>query len=377
MRQRILLFLAACCVSVIATSALAQGKKGGGGSTPPPPPPPVQYTVVWLGMLEGYDYSNALAANSHGEIVGVSMAGALSTRVATRFTATGPVNLNEEFADLLAARSDGPWRAWIAWGINELGQITGNITQGLGSHPFIYTPGGDGGLPRELRILPQMRGGATWSEGINNFGEICGLYAADGGGTFVAAPGGPLIDMGPLGINGGHGTIINDAGQIAFYSGRYTPNLVLGDAGTFESFPGWLTAINAQGDVAGAYSTTTTKGKTKTTFAIYRAASPAALETIYQGSSAAFPLINDQRDVCFLADNRITLFRDGIGLIRIDTTIAPADAKWSMALSTVANALLNPDPTSDTSFPVIAGKADLGGVGSPEEAFLLIPSAAP
>jgi hypothetical protein len=234
-------------------------------------------------------------------------------------------------ADLLDARSDGPWRAWIAWGINEFGQISGAITRGLGSHPFIYTPGG-GGLTRDLTILPQIGNDITISLGINNRGEICGLYEANGGGAFVASVGGALINMGPLGINGDAGSILNDSGQVAFYTGRYTRNLVLGDTETFEPFPGWLDDINSHGDVVGVYTKTTTKeGKSTTTYTVYRAASPSALEPIHQGSGVSVR-INDNRDVSFTAGNRIILFRDGIGGIQIDATITNPNAKWSNAV---------------------------------------------
>jgi hypothetical protein len=372
------IFTRAKCAATTLVMALALGatvRQSQGGKPVPPPPPPVQYTVVWLGTLGGaYNYSSALAANARGEIVGLSASDlATAPRLATRFTPAGPVDLNVEMADLLGARSDGPWRAWIARDINDQGQIAGAITRGLGSHPFIYTPG-DEISPRELQILPQIANGITYACGINNRGEIVGLYEGDGGGAFVAADGGAPIDMGPLSFNPSS-ALINDSGQIAFATGRYTPLAVIGDAGTFEPFPGYLHSINSTGDVAGGYATTTTgKGRTRTSQTVYRASGPGAIQVIYQGTSATFPLINDRRDICFLAGNRITLFRDGYGLIAIDTTLTNADSKWTTANSTVANVLQNPQDVS--SFPIIMGQADLESAGS-EEAFVLVPSTVP
>jgi len=381
-RNCVLFTLVAASLSVTAFPALAQnGKKPGGGTTPPPP---VQYSVVWLGILGG-TYSSAQSANSHGEIVGLSYeANGSGVRVATRFTGAGPIDLNVEMADLLAARTDGPWKAWIADDINELGQITGAITRSPGTWPFIYDPGDpDTGRPRTLEILPQIDNNPTRAVGINNLGEIAGYYEANQSAhAFVYTPGGPFIDMSPLHFSGMQTSVLNDAGQIAFWQGRYTPNANLGDVGTFNSFPGGLNGINSYGDVVGQFHTITTKGNRATYInKVYRAADPNNLEVLYTGSAtstanyAVNACINDHRDVCFTVNDRLILYRDLNGLVNIDSTVV--DSKWTNARSTLATELMNPesDSSGTIGFPSIIGYARLSS--SETEAFVLIPATVP
>jgi uncharacterized membrane protein len=282
--SRILLATTAVALLVSGSILFAAkgGNKPGGGD---PPQTNVRYDVVWLGTLGG-SKSGALSVNNIGEIVGYSF-DANETLRATIFAATGPIDLNDVMANLIFARNDGPWTAWPAAGINDLGQITGSIRPPSGtSHPFIYDPG-NSARPRSLEILPQLFDASMRATGINNLGEIAGHYLGNGGGSFVYSPGGTLIDMEAISI-GGDGCI-NDVGQVVFFdhslgaSWRYTPDSVLGDIGTFEKFPGAGLTINSSGEVAGTFRTETRKGRNKFIENIYQAASPDSIQVIYQG----------------------------------------------------------------------------------------------
>jgi len=384
-----LLFLGSTTTTALAKPPAHAGGGGGGGGGDDGGSddgggdggtlPNVRYEVAWLGTLGG-SYSSALAANDSGEIVGTSR-NADGVLLATRFTLAGPVDLNVEMADLVAARDDGPWTAVIARDINELGQITGQIRPSSGiSHPFIYDPGDiDSGRPAALEILPQLYDYTTRGVAINNYGEIAGTYQPQNtdGGSFLYSPGGVLIDMG-AGVFANEGSI-NDAGQITFWdnvlahSWRYTPNSVLGDSGTFEEFPGGGLDINFFGDVAGTFRTETKSGKNKFVETIYRAATPETIEVLYEGSSATFPFINDDRDVCFIVDSRLVLYTDNqsLGLVELDPLVTGDDAsvsKWLNANGTVPAELPNRDTTG---FSTIAGRGDFGSGVS--EGFILLP----
>jgi probable HAF family extracellular repeat protein len=358
-------------LGVFGGSALAgKGGKGGGGSGGGATAN-VEYDVVWLGTLGGSE-SSALAVNSSGQVVGWSF-DANGNQRATYFSPTGPIDLNSLMADLISARADGPWTAWIAADINDLGQITGSIRPSSGiSHPFIYDPGDPASdRPRRLIILDQLHGATTRGWAINNLGDIAGDYFGDGGGSFVYSPGGVLIDMGPIYAEG-----INDAGQVVFWdealgsSWRYTPDLALGDNGQFVPFPGGLWDINFYGDVAGVTHTQIRRNKYVDT--IYRASDPASQQVIYEGSAASFPCINDEMDVCFVADGRLKLYtdKDGLGLIDVDPLVTGDNAslsKWG-AGSTVPQEITNRD---DSGFPIICGYGHF--VGGVTEAFVLVP----
>lgn len=128
----------------VTITASAGGYQSGSAGLTITPPSLVRYNVVWLGNFLGDNYSAALSSNIHGEIVGLCSrtVDGVRVRVATRFTDKGPVDLNDEMADLLEESGDGDWRAYRADGINDLGQIVGTVTKSTrSSWVYIYDPG--------------------------------------------------------------------------------------------------------------------------------------------------------------------------------------------------------------------------------------------
>ncbi len=132
------LWLAVLCLLYLFPGQVhAQRVKAPGGGTTLPN---VRYDLQFLKGLGGQ--SSVSSMNESGQIVGLSY-DTQNVRRATRFTESGAVDLNIEMADLLAARSDGPWFAWFATDINDLGQIVGCIKNNSSgkTHPFFYDPG--------------------------------------------------------------------------------------------------------------------------------------------------------------------------------------------------------------------------------------------
>jgi len=341
-----------------------------------------KYEVRWLGYFEGDTTSYAISANSSGEVVGSSRTtvNGSSVNLATRFKADGPYDLNLEMADLLSWRTDGPWRAWRAKDINDFGQIVGDITKSPGSRAFVYDPGNVTGQ-RSLTIVEHPDGWPTNVGGINNWGQIVGSYTTDSASVaFVANP--PdyqIIDLASgYQIDGGQGKSINDMGQLAFGNAggealRYTP---VDDFGGpyFDIFPFHIREINERGVVAGMLRTEVKKGgKTQFTYSIYRAASPDAVQTIYQGTANSWsPSLNDHLDVAFTQNNRLLLHRDVVGQVSVDSLVA--DTKWKNSNNISCYKLLNPlvDGEGNVGLPMIVGAANISlGV---TEAFILIPT---
>jgi len=394
--------------SVTITASADGHSSGSAGLTitaPSTPPPLVRYNVVWLGDFgASYKYSNASSANIHGEIVGLSYKdlaeGSGSYRVATRFTPNGPVDLNEEMADLLEASNtgdwpyDGDWIAYWADDINDLGQIVGTVTKSTGSSwAYIYDPGNgevgdDGYREPSLNILPRPDGIRTMSgRGINNFGEIIGEYRRFGDDEpmqcFTASPVDDyeFTDMGSRNGAVGPQLKINDLGQMAIGTHRYTPPYVdEGDVlvdGVFDIFPFRINSINVFGEVGGYLRQEVGKRGRNIiyNYTVYRALSPDALETIYQGTEQALWVhINDYYDVAFTRSSRLFLYRDGIGEIDIDTTVV--DNKWENARQVRCSKLMNPLQVGDNQeFPIMIGYAEI--TSGEWEAFYLFPDEGP
>jgi hypothetical protein len=341
------------------------GDGGGDGSATPA----VQYEVVWLGTLGGSS-SGASAANTFGEIVGYSYDSS-GTKTGVRFSISfGPIDLNEEMSELIAAHGDGKWFVWSASDINELGQVTGTIvgSDGFG-HPYIYDPAAP-----SLEILGLLHGDHTYGVSINNFGEVLGAYDGNGGGAFVQGPGGSQNDLGPRLIGLESSAAFNDAGQVVLNSDeRYTPP-GSDSAELFEAFPFHLNSINRFGDVAGFTRTAVSKRKSVTT--IYRASTPGSEQAIYEGDSANWPVINAEGDVCFGSSSRLLLHREGIGIIDLDSLVVGTEdavTKWQGKDHARAYHLLDPavDATGKVEFPIAVGSANLPGLGV-NEAFVLL-----
>ncbi len=371
--------IAGATPQTVTITASAGGFQSGSASLTIQAPPLGQYEVHWLGNFEGNTRSSATSANSNGEIVGRAtrtVDGAL-VYVATRFTADGPVDLNDEMADLLNLRTDGPWRAWVAYDINDFGQIAGNITKSPGSRAFVY----DSGVvtdQRSLTIVEHPEGWRVNVGGINNWGQIFGDYRTDSATVaFVANP--PdyqIIDVASAYIDDRLGKSINNMGQLALHTAeggmRYTPQDDLGGP-HFDIFAFWLTGINELGDVAGQLRTEVKKGnKVERTYSIYRAASPDSVETIYHGTlETTHPSINDYRDVAFTQNRRLFLSRVGVDVVNIDTLIE--DTKWKNASGLWCHRLMNPsvDLEGNVGLPIVVGGSNPSSGGN--EAFVLIP----
>ena len=362
------------CIHTPST-VFAQGKKGGGGTTTLPN---IRFEVQFLGTLGG-DQSSVSGMNQAADIVGSSNDSQGVFRAARFIAGFGAVDLNVEMADLLGARSDGPWLTTSAVDINDWGQIVGSIkVPGGYTHTFFYDPG-DAGLarPRTLEILPLVRATTTRPIAINYWGQIVGSYSLPNeGGSFVYSPGGVPIDMGTeMSAKG-----INDSGQVVFAkvgneSLRYTPDAFLGGAGTYESFPFFcnLHSINSSGVLVGYKQVLLRRNNYE--YTAYRAAAPGSLQILLRSSSSSVNTlcINDDNDAIVGTDGRSSLYTDmnGMGLIKLDGVVVGTPAaltKWREHFATV-RAMTNRYPVNATSsYPKMAGEA-----GLPRQAFLLVP----
>lgn len=366
------------------STILAQGKKGSGSTTLPN----VRFEVQFLGTLEGHIKSAVNSMNEAGEIVGTSDdSDSAILPSAVRFTPFGPIDLNVEMADLLAARDDGPWHAYSAVDINDLGQIVGMIKVGHlaavnTTHTFFYDPGDAGlGRPRKLDILPLFDGTSTRPKAINNFGQIVGTYTYPSGGlggTYVYSPGGSLIDMG----TGIFASGMNDLGQIAFQEVRYTPNAFLGDAGVYETFPflgGNGNIINSSGAMTGGITVTTSSKKNtyQNTYqaTVYRASTPDSVQVLFSSNTQlSAQCINDDGDVLVsIGLERPALYTDmnSMGLLNLDPIVvgtSEALSKWREHWASVIQMTRRIPVSDNASFPMMAGTA-----GLPNQAFVLIP----
>jgi len=374
--------IAGATPQTVTITASAGGFQSGSASLTIEAPPLGKYAVHWLGNFQGNTNSYAISANSNGEVVGQASrtVNGATVNVATRFTTAGPVDLNDEMADLLISRTDGPWRAWIAKDINDFGQIVGNITKSPGSRAFVYDPGDVTGQ-RSLTIVEHPEGWPSNVGGINNWGQIVGDYTtASGSVAFVAnSPDYKIIDVAAdFYIDGALGKRINDVGQLALNAAesgmRYTPPDALGGGPYFDIFPFHLRGINELGDVAGMLRTEVKKGgRSQFTYSIYRATSPDAVETIYHGALETWtPSINDHRDVAFTQNRRLFLSRVGVDVVNIDSLIE--NTKWKNASGMWCEKLMNPpvDGEGNVGLPIVAGAANISlGVS---EAFVLIPT---
>lgn len=113
----------------------------------------------------------------------------------------------------------GPYGNTIVTGINNSGQIVGNIQTGQGTVPFLHSySGGTYNTNIQDPLAPSnFFSSGTYLDGINNLGEIVGTYNdgtgthvfVDNGGTFTTVP----IDA-PPGNTGLSVSGINDAGAI-------------------------------------------------------------------------------------------------------------------------------------------------------------------
>lgn len=368
------------CLSIALSPLQAQSKKGGGGGGTTTLPS-IRFEVQFLGTLGG-DRSSVSGMNEAADIVGSSNDSQGVFRAARFIPGFGAVDLNVEMADLLAVRTDGPWTATSAVDINDWGQIVGSIKvlslPNSYTHTFFYDPG-DAVLarPRTLEILPLVRETTTRPVAINNWGQIAGNYSLPNEvGSFVYSPGDIPIDMGTgMDVKG-----MNDSGQVVFAkfgyeSLRYTPNALLGDAGTYESFPFFcnFNSINSAGVLAG-YKQVPLR-KTINEYTAFRAAAPGSLQVLLRSSSSSVSTlcINDDNDAIVGTDGRSSLYTDmnGMGLINLDNLVVGTPAavtKWREHFTAVRAMTKRYPVDATSSYPVMSGTA-----GLPNQACVLVP----
>lgn len=172
-------WLALLLLALAAGPAFGGKGNGGGGEEPPPEPPPVQYQLTFLPVLGSN--MDVRDMNEHGDLVGAYRKADSSLSTAFVYTAElGMVDLN------LLLAPDSPWTLTAANAINNHGVIVAS-----GRLP------GDT-VSRALRVQFNEAGELTvfdlgrfhpddlpLSRGINDFGEICGLYVPAVGDNYL------------------------------------------------------------------------------------------------------------------------------------------------------------------------------------------------
>ena len=100
-----------------------------------------------------------------------------------------------------------------AQGINDFGQVVGHsATEGGPTHAFLWTPESE-----DMRDLGTLGGDNSHALGINDLGQVVGQSATEGGPThaFLWAPESEdMMDLGTLGGDNSHAWGINDLGQV-------------------------------------------------------------------------------------------------------------------------------------------------------------------
>ncbi len=154
----------------------------------------------------------------------------------------------------------------LAFGVNELGQVTGysNVSPNT-NHAFRYTPGVGMVDLGTLRTNSQ-----SFGYGINAAGQVAGASPSSGANYAVRfTPGSGAQDLGNLGTFNTEARAINAAGQVAgsslvpgqsFHAFRYTDGTGLQDLGTLGGTLSQGYGINAGGQVVGV--STTANGST-------------------------------------------------------------------------------------------------------------------
>jgi probable HAF family extracellular repeat protein len=146
----------------------------------------------------------------------------------------------------------------IAYGINSLGQVVGELStsDGLHIHAFLYT----GGSMQDLGTINGL--GSSIAYGINNLGQVVGSASADNSldqHAFLYTTNGVMQDLGTLGGDQSYAQAINDSGNIVgnayksngredafLYSGGVMQDLV-----TLTGIGMYATGINANNQITG------------------------------------------------------------------------------------------------------------------------------
>ncbi len=212
----------------------------------------IQYYVTDLGTLGGISSGDGTTSgvggiNSSGQVVGWA---SIAFKVSRPFLYD-----NSTMSDLGTLGGD----RGMALDISDNGQIAGrcSIAPYSSPHAFVY----NGSTMTDLHILLPVAGGYSYAEGINNDGQVVGMYS-DGKGNLDAFlyNGSTMTDIGTLGgtFSAAHG--INNSGYVvgsagttgdaAFHAFLYNGS-TMADLGTLGGTGSSATAISDNGQIAG------------------------------------------------------------------------------------------------------------------------------
>ena len=198
--------------------------------------------MIDLGTLGG-NSTIAYDMNDAGQVVGYSVA------------ADGVGHAFMTGADGIGMRDLGilfPGKVSVAHAINDAGRVVLVSDYGGEERSFITGPNGVG-----LANLGSLSGGDTRATAINNAGQVAGWSGLGAIEAFITGPNGE----GMTGLGGGYSQAwdINEAGQVAgtvgdlptraFITGPNGEGMTV--LGTLGGYAGWGWAINDAGQVAG------------------------------------------------------------------------------------------------------------------------------
>jgi probable HAF family extracellular repeat protein len=209
-------------------------------------------TMHDLGTLGGPSpFSRGEAVNRDGQVTGMSST-APSSSSAFLFAGGAMHDLRS-----LAPSMPPAWSFYSGYGINDSGQIVGDVLVPEGTHAFLYSQG----TVFDLGTL-----GGLYSEGfaVNNQGQVTGISTLTTSDfntqhAFLYTDG-VMIDLGTLGGSFSKGLGINDNGEIVGWSFTTADKSqhaflyrdgTMYDWGTLGGFSSVAYAINSNGQVVG------------------------------------------------------------------------------------------------------------------------------
>jgi probable HAF family extracellular repeat protein len=204
-----------------------------------------QYRVTDLGAFPAgiISWSTASAINESGVVVGSSGDGQGADQPAL-FSNGSITNLN----------SLGTFGSGMALGINDRGQVVGNVNVGGNLRAFVYSNG-------RFTDLSFSLGSRCQANAINASGQVVGI--ANNNCAYIHDPATrTTVNLGVLpGDDHSYATSINDNGQVVgascvYVGSRSAYHAFLYSNGTMTSFLregtlGWASSINASAQVAG------------------------------------------------------------------------------------------------------------------------------
>ena len=238
--KRTLAPLGVVAATGLVCAAVALGGKKPAPPPPPPPQPTISYSITFLGTA-----GQAMDLNNLGEVVGCANADPL---VPQAFVVVPEDTDGDGLPDLWYRDADGDEinvlmvllndlidpnsgrDLWIAYGINDAGQIVGQGHLNGQHRAYRFTPGVDGAwaVVDNLGTL----GGDSSASAINHQGEVAGSSTDANGAErgFVWTEQDGMRDIGSL-VQGGRTEArgINNSGQVTGFSYifTYTPHAFL------------------------------------------------------------------------------------------------------------------------------------------------------